>query len=412
MELKRKIGSVKQRIALGIVCVLIFAYTIYHLSGIFSEDISTFAAGVTTESTVLNYSGYVFRDEDVLTAPYGGVVDYHVADGTKVSNGQSLATVYEYGADQRAQLRRVDEQIAVLERGVGDGVSGLEMGELKKSVSTTYNSLVKMLASGESGGLSYRAEQLLVGMNQMDALANKEEAQGHQTLSALQTMRAELLAQSGNSVTYTASRSGYFYGQTDGLEYAFTMSAAENLTESSFRDLLMAYDSATPDELAYGRISYSDEWMLVMPIDLADARYFEVGQVYEGLFEENNQTELPLTLERMVETSEGKLLLVFRADRLPQRFTFSRYQSVRIEVDEISGIYVPRDVVSWHRGGRGVYVLRGSVVHFRYIEILYEGSDYYLVREGMESDGDYAYLQVNDMIILNGKNMFDGRVLD
>ena len=33
MELKRKIGSVKQRIALGIVCVLIFAYTIYHLSG-------------------------------------------------------------------------------------------------------------------------------------------------------------------------------------------------------------------------------------------------------------------------------------------------------------------------------------------------------------------------------------------
>ena len=62
-------------------------------------------------------------------------------------------------------------------------------------------------------------------------------------------------------------------------------------------------------------------------------------------------------------------------------------------------------------GFRGVYVLRGSVVYFRRIEIVYEGNDYYLVKEGLESE-DVSYLQVNDLIILNGKNMFDGRVLD
>ena len=412
MDLKRKGRSVKQRVALGIVCVLVFAYTVYHLSGIFTEEISTFAAGVTTETTALHYSGYVFRDETVLTAPYTGVVDYHVADGTKVSSGQALATVYEYGAEQRQQLRRVDEQIAVLEQGIGDGNDSPEMGELKKSVSTTYNSLVKMLAAGETGGLSYGAEKLLVGMNQMDTLANGQEAKGYQTLSALRSLREEMLAQSGGSITYTSSRSGYFYGQTDGLEYAFTMSAAEALTASSFRDLMMAYDSVSTDELAYGKISYSDEWMLVLPVDVSDGRYFEVGQVYEGIFEENNQTRIPLTLERVVETEEDELLLVFRADRLPARFVLSRFQTVRLEVDSISGIYVPRDVVSWYEGARGVFVLRGSVVYFRYIEILYEGSDYYLVKDGMESDGEYTYLQVNDMIILNGKNMFDGRVLD
>ena len=80
-------------------------------------------------------------------------------------------------------------------------------------------------------------------------------------------------------------------------------------------------------------------------------------------------------------------------------------------MDRVSGIYVPRDVVERVDGFRGVYVLRGSVVYFRRIEIVYEGSDYYLVKDGI-TDEDTPYLQVNDLIILNGKNMFDGRVLD
>ena len=62
-------------------------------------------------------------------------------------------------------------------------------------------------------------------------------------------------------------------------------------------------------------------------------------------------------------------------------------------------------------GERGIYVLRGNVVRFRRIEIVYTGEDYYLVKSSVE-DTEYEYLQVNDLIILNGKNLFDGRVLD
>jgi len=30
----------------------------------------------------------------------------------------------------------------------------------------------------------------------------------------------------------------------------------------------------------------------------------------------------------------------------------------------------------------------------------------------MEDNEEFSYLQVNDLIILDGKNLFDGRVLD
>lgn len=412
---KRKNASLKQRVALGLVCGLIVSYALYHLVSLFGEELSTYAAGVTTETTSLNYNGYLFRDETVLTSEHGGVVDYAVPDGTKVGRGEAMATVYEYGTpSDRSRLRRIDEQIAVLEHSTADALSGLEMSEVKQSVRDSYTALVKQLAEGETGGLSQRAEAMLIGLNQMNGLAKQESAEGLATLSELQALRRNMLEQAGKGVTYRAEQSGYFYSRTDGYESVYTMEAAENLDADSFYRLIAQKPkSQTDGKTPYGKFCTDSEWILVLPVAADEKEYFEIGGVYEGLFEENGQTSIPLTLERVEDAAErGVALLFFRGDRLPETFVFHRVQSVRLEVESISGIYVPKHIVTRTDGFRGVYVLRGSVVHFRYIEILYEGSDYYLVKEGVERDGDRTYLQVNDMVILNGKNLFDGRVMD
>ena len=58
-------------------------------------------------------------------------------------------------------------------------------------------------------------------------------------------------------------------------------------------------------------------------------------------------------------------------------------------------------------------MLKGSVVCFRTVEIIYIGNDYFLVAEEPEDENiPYEYLTVNELIIVNGKNLFDGRILD
>ena len=57
-------------------------------------------------------------------------------------------------------------------------------------------------------------------------------------------------------------------------------------------------------------------------------------------------------------------------------------------------------------------ILKGSVVFERRIEVIYEGSDYYTVADGLEPEGEDVYLQSNDTLILDGQNLFDGRILD
>ena len=58
-----------------------------------------------------------------------------------------------------------------------------------------------------------------------------------------------------------------------------------------------------------------------------------------------------------------------------------------------------------------MYILRGSVVQFRHIDIVYEGSDYYLVNPNAEDEAERKFLRENDMILLNTTNLCEGRIL-
>jgi hypothetical protein len=83
-----------------------------------------------------------------------------------------------------------------------------------------------------------------------------------------------------------------------------------------------------------------------------------------------------------------------------------------VVVSTITGINVPKSATHRSNGSYYVYILKGSVVFERKIDIIYEGSDYYTVRDGVEGEDDDVYLQSNDNLILNGNNLFDGRILE
>ena len=415
--MKRKGSLSGQRVALGVVFVLIAFYALYHLGALFDTEMKTYAVGLTAETRVVSGTGYLFRDETVLRAPHQGVADYRVQDGIKVSEGQTLAYVYENGGEtEREQLRVLDTQIALLEQSLRAGVTIPDPIELREEIREEYLLLMKMLAEQNAIGLSDRSDSFLMGLNRADTLVNGRESAGYETLATLRKEREELLAKAGDAGdAQTAEKSGYFYRDTDGCESLFTMSAAseEVLSEDSFYDLISRIEAATPMQGAYGKLCPNSEWRLVLPISADERESFTVGQTYMGVFG-NGVAEIPLTMEYAKEApGHGQVLLVFSADRMPAGFSFDRIQSVSMTVERAEGLYVPKRVVIRQDGRYGVYILRGSVVRFRYVEILYEGSDFYLVRANQAQDEEgRVYLQVNDLIILNGKNLFDGRVMD
>ena len=415
MAEKRRNSAFWYRLAMGLLFAIVVVYTAYHLFSLFfSDDISTIVSGVTTERVTVGGDGYVFRDETLLYSRNSGVVDYFVKDGDKVSSGQALANVYQKGdgSSDRAMIALLDEQIALLEECSGDNVSASDLSALRKSASDTYFTLTGLLASGEAGELDYQIEKMMLTLSKISVITSGD-ASIKESLTALKAERKRIL--SGEYEAVFSTKSGYFYSATDGYEGDFTISAAETLDGASFYELLDHTSEKAEIESngAYGKLAQNSKWMLMLPLSIADSEGLLEGETYNVNFPENNNTTIQMTLERKVVSEKTReIIVVLSTNRLPDNFVLERCMTAQIERSSVSGIYVPRSALVRHEGENGVYILRGSVVHFRRIDIIYQGDDYFLVAERDDKDGDYYYLGSNELIITEGNNLFDGRILD
>ena len=414
---EKKSHSVIPRIALVLIGVLVVIYTIYHVSSIFGEDASTIAAGISTEITSVTGNGYVFRDEVLLYSDNSGIVDYLVSDGEKVKKGQAVANVYENGsADEREFVMLIDRYIALLEE--SEASVGTDMTELRESVRDTYYSIVKQLSDKSFSGISRDSDKLLRELNMIQSLIEGEDSSVKSSLEGLKKTRRELLAVAGDANHRTVSESGYFYKYADGYEGVFSTSVAIDGDGETLYSLVSGdYTPAEISALCYGKMADSSEWYFVLPLSADESGYFEIGSTYNVNVVSGRERTVPMTLERAlgidVTDAEKTVLLVFSCDYLPEGEALERSISISIDVGSVSGIYVPRSAVAYMDGQRGVYILKGSVVRFRAIEVVYIGKDYYLVSEDFDdSESEFAYLTQNELIITNGQNMFDGRIMD
>ena len=414
---EKKSSAFIPRIALFLIGALVVLYTIYHVSSIFAEDVTTISAGISTEIKSVTGNGYVFRDEALLYSDNSGVVDYLVSDGAKVGKGQAIANVYEGGsAEERELIILIDRYIALLEG--SDAAVGTDMTKLREAASDTYYSIVKQLSGGELGGLSKNTDKMLKTLNMIQSLIDGDSSSVSSSLESLRRSRSEILSGAGNGSYNTAVESGYFYKYADGYEGSFnTAVAKEGDGEALYALVSGEHTPAEVSSLCYGKMAESSEWYFVIPLSADEAGYFDIGSSYSVKVISGRERVVPMTLERALgyesEAVEKIVLLVFSCDHLPDGEALERNLSISVDVGSVSGIYVPRSAVAYMDGQRGVYILKGSVVQFRAIEVAYIVKDYYLVDADFDDDeSEYAYLTQNELIITNGQNMFDGRIMD
>lgn len=415
MESNRK-KSYLLYLVVGLICVLVVAYTIYHVSSIFAEEVYTITAGVMTESSSVSGSGYVFRNETLLYSQNSGLVDYLVKNGEKVRQGQDVADVYSDtpALSSRDVIAVIDSQIAMLEESVAS--AGADLTEIRRTASESFYIISRRLSDGDIRGISTETERLLTCLNMTRSLIDGDSAAVSEAISVLKQMREEMISSAGNAVRESVSDSGYFYSGVDGYETSFTKSFAENADGDQLYDIVSKDVIAeTPKKECYGKIAESSEWIFAMALDRTKAEMLSAGTEYQVRLLSENGRSVPMTLDKMLDVSSEneKVVLVFSCNRLMEDKPLDRRISVSIDVESVSGIYVPKDAVEFSDGQRGVYVLKGSVVKFRAIDVIYERKEYYLVNGDFDdSKSEYTYLTTNELIIMNGQNLFDGRILD
>ncbi len=407
--------KILKNIGIAVVCLCILAYSVFHVSSLFSEEIGTIVVGPTTEKTSTTLNGYIFRDATLIyPTAYSGAVDYLVENGEKVASGTKLATVYSEGhsTEIKDTLALLDQQINLLESTTEAKPSVSAITELRHKASDAYYSIMKQLSGGTDIAFDAQQKKLLVALNSI-ALLTDESFQIDGTLAALKAARVELLGAGGLSETVTTAKSGYFYTAVDGYEETFSGVAARELTREGFLQLFDYHRESENAKNSIGKMSYNSTWYFAAELDAATAAQFAEGDIYTVEFTSGGFFEMEMSVDRLISGADGESsVMVLKSNVLPENFNFRR-QTARVVTDSVSGIYVPRTALHIQNNAPVVYVLKGSVVQLRYVDVIYEGVDYYIVRENVKVDenDDRIYLASNEQLIVKGSNLFDGRIL-
>ncbi|MBO5671187.1 MAG: hypothetical protein J6S41_06520, partial [Clostridia bacterium] len=87
-----------------------------------------------------------------------------------------------------------------------------------------------------------------------------------------------------------------------------------------------------------------------------------------------------------------------------------REVSAEIVFDTVSGYRIPKASLRISaEGKRGVYVIRGQRCVFMEVDIMLEKDNYYVVRADLaDNTGLYLY----DTLVLSGKDLYDGMVIN
>ena len=413
--MKGSTAKTLKNIGIAVVCLCVLAYSVFHVSSLFSEEIGTIVVGPTTEKKTTTLSGYIFRDATLIyPSAYSGAVDYLVEDGEKVSAGTKLASVYSEGnwAQIKDTLTAIDEQIALLEATTESKPSVSAITELRRKASDSYYAIMKQLSSGTDLALDAQKKKMLEALNTV-ALLTDDEFEISTTLASLKEARAELLKAGGAQEPIYTEKSGYFYTGVDGYEEVFSGAVAREYSREELIKLFNSHKESTKAKRSIGKMSYDSRWYFAAEIDDKTAEQFAPGDKYTVEFTSGGSFEIKMTVERLLGSeTEGSVVIVLSSNVLPESFNFRR-QTAKIVTDSVSGIYVPRTAVYKEGYSDVVYVLKGSVVQRRYIDIIYEGVDYYIVEEFVNADEDdeRIYLSSNEMLIVKGSNLFDGRIL-
>ena len=102
-------------------------------------------------------------------------------------------------------------------------------------------------------------------------------------------------------------------------------------------------------------------------------------------------------------------MVVFACDTMNNELAQLRNIDITIVYQEYKGLKVDNRAIRVTDGQKGVYVLLASQVKFIPIEVLWTGGNYSIVKQ---EPSEKRVLRIYDEIIVKGKNLYDGKIIN
>lgn len=388
-----------------IVAILLFlamaAYLGVYIINSLTDDIRTAPAVYLSLEEGIDMDGVIVRDEEYFESSEQ-YLSISAENGKMLAAGDTIAVSYSSEeALQRAgrihELRLQQQYIISVLQGGGSGSVEKREGNIKNAITQ----LAAAAARHETDQLSTAALDLsALVLNQSGVNATQAD---------LTTVQDELLSLKQTSVrdtkSITASESGLFCSSEDGYE-GLTFDDLEDITPSKLESLTKSPQDIP--EHVIGKMVYSSYWYYAAYVSEEDAAKLKVGESRKLDFGRFCSDTVSGRIISISAPEDKKCVVVFRCTTAMADMLTVRFAEASIITGTSEGLRVPKEAAHIDDDGTYVYIVAGIRAEKKYISILQDMEDYYLVEI---SSGDDA-LKANSSIIITSHSISDGMLLE
>lgn len=427
---KKKIKLYRRRrnsntvvVLVGAVALLyIIAQTIYAFS---NHYVTVSATRVTVEDSI-ECAGIFIRDEMLADQVTSQTVKHLVSTGERVKKQSQLAVVYagESALETSQELEQLEEEVALLRAALRSAGDFSDTARLDQQLTTTMRTLSAQVRDGivtdaRDTADSLREQSLRRAAGSLETEALRAE------LEALERRRDSLSSQvSGQTRSILSPATGYFSETIDGYEGILTKELLETLSYEELVEIMEADRPAAAQEQALGKIVRGFSWYFAVPLEMADARRVRAGSRVKVRFSQTGEAVDASVYAIRKSDDEEHALVILSGDRFSASIVSLREQEIDLILGTYTGLKVPKEAVRVSTETQtaedgtetvtskiGVYIMSGSFARFKEISQIYEADTYYVVRQEVNTAGANNALVMQDLIIVQGKEIEDRKVL-
>ena len=466
LKLKNKLNA-KAITAIILVIAIVFLAGI-SLFSLAKPQIRTQTAIAAQYKDTVTAKMFAVREEKYITAQPSGVPVSIVEDGERVAKQQPISAYLENEekADKYIELKHCEDELLRYQNLVAqehNATTNIKISKVNSEADKFFSDAIEAVNSSDIRNINEHLNAFNERITTKQILLNGNIDFSKQ-VEELKAEVEKLKTQVGRINYVSANDTGYYSSFIDGYENSIKPSQLENLTCSDIEKLLKSKPSKLPSN-NMGKIISGYNWYFVGVLSKADALKLDLNRRVRVQCENASRGYIDAVVQFKGKPEKDGIPIVLKSNVMDSDIARLRVEDVQIVLNETEGLRVskqaarvvkavigtkeitttdektkkhkkktidvvkiigndenPEDIEELKgvkinkviEGIHGVYVLKRNTVEFRKLNTIYTGSDY-LVSEYnpqiVKDEDGIPYLNLYDEIIVEGKELEDGKVI-
>lgn len=363
-------------------------------------------------SETVEMQAFLVLDEHAVSGKSledGDILEYTSGKVSQVSIGDTLVRVYpgESSSSAVEKIYALREKIEFCKK-VSDYAARQGVDQIKKQIEKYEKDISAENDLDRKEELRYEYKALLAAYSaKMDSSFDYQSLiKGYES-----EINAAYASLGKEKAKYISDVNGAYFSECDGYE---GMISQDMVTSGDLDSLYGALSEKKQSESIgeLGKVVDMNTWRLACMTDRDTALHIVAGQSFKVTLGSSDKV-CTLTAERVVsERGRKEAVVVFKSSLMLECDDYSHFQTVSVALNTLSGYRIPTGAVRYENGVSGVYVLRGSIVRYRQIEIIGAGDGYVIASQSVSEVAEgFSALNRYDRVIVRGHDLYDRKVI-